>query len=168
MSVARESFVRAMRGVAHSVAVVTTDGAAGRHGATVSAFCSVSADPPSVLVCLRADSRIAQTVAANGSFCVNVLRDSAGALADRFAGRDPGADADRFAGVDVVTGPGLPAVLAAASAAFCCRVADTLAAGSHLIAVGEVLEVHAGSDRPLAYLDGSYASVSRHLLSNPV
>ena len=54
----REEFIEALRGVASSVSVVTTDGAAGRHGATVSAFCSVSADPPTLLVCLRGQSRI--------------------------------------------------------------------------------------------------------------
>ena len=54
----RDNFLQAMRRVASSVTVVTTDGPHGRHGATVSAFCSVSADPPSVLICLRADSRI--------------------------------------------------------------------------------------------------------------
>jgi flavin reductase (DIM6/NTAB) family NADH-FMN oxidoreductase RutF len=167
MSVAREAFVGAMRGVASSVAVVTTDGTAGRHGATVSAFCSVSADPPTVLVCLRAGSRIARTVAANGAFCVNVLGDSAGLLAERFAGRLPPADGDRFSGVDVVTDPGQPAVLAAASAAFGCRLVESLAAGSHLIAVGAVLEVRGGDGRPLAYLDGGYASVSRHPVDPP-
>lgn len=166
MSVSREAFVGAMRGVASSVAVVTTDGAAGRHGATVSAFCSVSADPPSVLVCLRAGSRIARTVAANGAFCVNVLDDSAGPLAERFAGRLAPVGGDRFAGVELVTGPGRPAVFAGASAAFGCRLVRSLAAGSHLIAVGEVLEVRAGDGRPLAYLDGRHASVSRHDLSS--
>jgi flavin reductase (DIM6/NTAB) family NADH-FMN oxidoreductase RutF len=166
MSVARESFVRAMRGVANSVAVVTTDGAAGRHGATVSAFCPVSADPPSVLVCLRADSRIARSVAGNGAFCINVLGDSAGLVAERFAGRVAAADGDRFSGVEILTGPGRPAVLAAASSAFGCRLTETLASGSHLIAVGEVLEVHGGGGRPLAYLDGGYASVSRHPVSH--
>jgi flavin reductase (DIM6/NTAB) family NADH-FMN oxidoreductase RutF len=49
-----------MRRVASSVTVVTTDGAAGRFGTTVSAFSSVSADPPTVLVCLFAQSRIAK------------------------------------------------------------------------------------------------------------
>ena len=109
MSVAREAFLRAMRGLANSVAVVTTDGAAGRHGATVSAFCPVSADPPSVLVCLRADSRIAQTVAGNGACCIDVLGDSAGARAERFAGRSAGTGGESFAGVDIVTGAGAPA-----------------------------------------------------------
>ena len=49
-----------MRQVAATVTVVTTDGPAGQAGATVSAFSSLSADPPSVLVCLKADTRIAQ------------------------------------------------------------------------------------------------------------
>ena len=52
--------------MAATVTVVTTDGPAGMAGATVSAFTSLSADPPSVLVCLKADSRIAQTVRDNG------------------------------------------------------------------------------------------------------
>jgi flavin reductase len=38
---------------------------------------TVSADPPSVLVCLRIESRIARAVTRNGMFCVNVLKDSA-------------------------------------------------------------------------------------------
>ncbi len=167
MTVPRDEFLRAMRGVANSVAIVTTDGVAGRHGATVSSFCSVSADPPSLLVCLRADSRIARTVAANRAFCVNVLEDSAGDLAERFAGRDPDGATDRFAGVEVFDAAGRPAMLGATASAFCCRLVDSLASGSHLIAVGEVLDVRAGARRPLAYLDGRYASVSRHPLSNP-
>ena len=167
VSVVRDAFVGAMRGVANSVTIVTTDRTAGRHGATVSAFCSVSADPPSVLVCLRADSRIAQVVAANGTFCVNVLRDSAAALAERFAGRGPGRDTDRFAGIEVVAGPGSAPVLAASTSAFCCRLRETLASGTHLIAVGDVVEVRGVTGRPLAYLDGRYATLSRHPLFNP-
>ena len=54
-------------------AVVTTDGPGGRYGATVSAFSSVSADPPTILVCLKSESRIARAVAVNGTLCVNVL-----------------------------------------------------------------------------------------------
>ena len=77
-SVPRKSFISAMRRVASSVTVVTTDGPGGRHGATVSAFYSV-ADPPSALVCLKADSRIARSVSArNGVFCVNVSTYPAG------------------------------------------------------------------------------------------
>ena len=83
---ARADFVAAMRGVANSVTIVTTDGPAGRCGATVSAFASVSADPPMVLVCLHAQSTIAALAQENGVFCVNVLPEGAGELAVRFAG----------------------------------------------------------------------------------
>ena len=97
---ARDAFVRSMRRVASSVAVVATDGPAGCHGATVSAFSSVSADPPMILVCLRTGSRIAEAVAANGNLCVNVLPHDRPDLANRFAGRDDHLVEDRFSGVD--------------------------------------------------------------------
>ena len=73
MTSPRDAFITAMRQVAATVTVVTTDGPAGQSGATVSAFTSLSADPPSVLVCLKADSRIAKAVRDNGVFCVNIL-----------------------------------------------------------------------------------------------
>ena len=71
--VKREDFIAAMRHVASSVTVVTTNGASGKHGATVSAFASVSADPPTVMVCLRSDSRIAKAVVQNKNFAACVL-----------------------------------------------------------------------------------------------
>ena len=91
----RASFIKAMRNVANSVTVVTTNGEAGCHGGTVSAFCSVSADPPTVLVCLMDSSRIAQTTLQNGNFCVNVLPYASQHVADRFAGRHDNEVADR-------------------------------------------------------------------------
>jgi flavin reductase (DIM6/NTAB) family NADH-FMN oxidoreductase RutF len=162
VTVERAAFVGAMRRVANSVAVVTTDGAEGRHGATVSSFCSVSADPPSLLVCLRADARIARVVRCHGTFCVNVLKDSAGGLAERFAGRTETPLADRFAGVRVLPEPAPFPVLEDAVSAFACRVTEVVESGTHVIIVGEVLEVRASRERPLAYLDGGYGSVVPH------
>ncbi len=160
MTVERDDFIHAMRSVANSVAVVTTDGAAGCHGATVTAFCSVSADPPSVLVCLRIESRIAQAVTRNGMFCINVLKNSASTLADRFAGRNDAAVIDRFEGVDVVVEADRPPRLTAATCAFSCVLANTLAAGSHLVAVGRVDHVYTAPEHPLTYIHGGYACVT--------
>ena len=86
MTAPRQAFIDAMRQVASTVTVVTTDGPEGQAGATVSAFTSLSADPPSVLVCLKADTRIALAVQGNGVFCVNILPEDAVEVAKAFAG----------------------------------------------------------------------------------
>ena len=98
----RQHFIDAMRQVASTVTVVTTDGPAGQAGATVSAFSSLSADPPSVLVCLKADTRIAETVAGNGTFCVNILSEDHVEIAQRFAGAFDRTNPGRFEGLDVI------------------------------------------------------------------
>ena len=154
----RADFISAMRNVASSVTVVTTDGPAGRHGATVSAFCSVSADPPSALVCLRADSRIALAVAANGAFCVNVLPQSHQEISDRFAGCHDDRVADRFDGVDCVAADGAGPAIAEATT-FSCLLKETVEFGSHRIFVGQVVRVREGAPAPLAYLNGAYHRV---------
>lgn len=153
-----------MRGVANSVAVVTTDGIAGRHGATVTSFCSVSAEPPSVLVCLRAGSRIARTVTSNGRFAINVLAAHADQLAGRFAGRfaghEDGEGGDRFAGVALDgVAEGAP-VLADAGVVLRCRLAEAVPSGTHLVVIGEVWEARNLGTMPLTYLDGGYAAIT--------
>lgn len=157
-TVRREQFIGAMRRVVSSVTVVTTDGSCGRHGATVSAFNSLSADPPSVLICLRAESRIARAVTENGRFCVNVLPEQDAEVAARFAGdRDVG-NGSRFDGVALKDrGWACPAL--AAATAFCCEVINVARHGTHLIFVGHVVEVSQGENPPLIYLDGRYHRV---------
>lgn len=156
--VPRASFIRAMRMVASSVTVVTTDGPAGRFGATVSAFSSVSADPPTILVCLRAESRIAKAVARNGGLCVNVLPDDRQDIADRFAGLDDHRLADRFFGIDCRGGPGSPPEIDGATV-FSGHVEQAVMSGSHRIFICRIRDVRESAARPLAYLDGSYHNV---------
>jgi flavin reductase (DIM6/NTAB) family NADH-FMN oxidoreductase RutF len=151
----RDGFLRAMRRVANSVTVVTTDGSAGCHGATVSAFASVSADPPMILVCLRSGSRIAEAVASNWSLCVNVLPQDRSDLANRFAGRDDYILDDRFNGVAVRTAHRTPPEIEGATT-FAGVVDQTIVAGSHHIFICRVQTVRCGEAVPLAYLNGSY------------
>lgn len=152
----RNTFTDAMRNVAHSVTVVTTDGPAGRHGATVSAFCSVSADPPMALVCLNSKSRISDMVLENRSFAVNVLPHNANHVADRFAGLHDAFIPDRFEGIDV-DGPDLPIIDGAT--VFHCELDQSVPSGTHHIVIGHVHSVTHGTKQPLAYLDGAYHEV---------
>jgi flavin reductase (DIM6/NTAB) family NADH-FMN oxidoreductase RutF len=155
---ARDAFVRTMRRVANSVAVVATDGPGGCHGATVSAFSSVSADPPMILVCLRSGSRIAEAITANGNLCVNVLPQDRHDLANRFAGRDDHLVEDRFSGVDYFGDQGTAPEIDGATI-FSGSVEQIVAAGSHSIFICQVLSAREGAAAPLAYLDGTYHCV---------
>lgn len=154
----RDAFVHAMRRVASSVSVVTTDGPAGCHGATVSAFSSVSADPPTILVCLRGGSRIAEAVAANGNLCVNVLPEASRDIANRFAGHDDHQVKDRFSGIDCYGLRGSAPEIDGATV-FSAAVGQIVVAGSHQIFICAVKSVRGGAALPLTYLDGSYHSV---------
>lgn len=154
----RETFIQALRSVANSVTVVTTNGEAGRHGATVSAFCSVSADPPTVLVCLNGKSKIGELVAKNKVFNVNVLSEGSEAIAKRFAGMDDTTVEDRFDGVEI-TDDVVPTLVGAT--VFQCRLQELGQSGSHLIAIGLVEATAGGGKPPLTYFDGAYQTLQR-------
>jgi flavin reductase (DIM6/NTAB) family NADH-FMN oxidoreductase RutF len=154
----RDFFIQAMRHVACSVTVVTTDGPAGRHGATVSAFSSVSADPPTVLICLRTESRIGKQVLANGRFTVNVLAEENHHLARVFTGEFDVESPDRFAGQKLIELDGLSPGLEGATV-FACELAKVVVEGSHSIFFGRVAHASTAQRAPLTYLDGSYRTL---------
>lgn len=151
----RQDFLEGMRKVACSVAVVTTDGPGGRHGATVSAFASVSADPPTVLVCLRSASRISAAVGRNGVFTVSVLTEQDQDVARAFAGEFDAARADRFADVRLASLPGLAPGIADTTI-FACTVIEMLQQHTHAVFIGHVARVVAARRPPLLYHDNSY------------
>lgn len=155
----RDDFLNAMRYVANSVTVVTTDGPAGKSGATVSAFSSLSADPPSVLVCLNLDSNTLEAIRDNKHFCVNVLPEGARHIAERFAGFHDDEIEDRFSGIDLTTtGDPSPAISGATS--FTCDLENMVESGSHAICIGRVIETHAGNFTPLIYMDRKFKRLS--------
>ena len=137
----RISFLQAMAEAATSVTLVTTEGPAGRFGVTVSAFASVSADPPMLLACINRKSPAAAAIAANGGFCVNVLSAAQSFLADVFAGRS-----ERYPPYDFTCADWLRAEggwqLNDAIASFDCALDRDVAAGSHQILIGRVLATH--------------------------
>src|SRR3954453_22938383 len=101
----RQRFLNGMGLAASTVNVVTTEGPAGRHGVTVSAMASVSADAsrPTLLICVHERSPAAQAIIDNGIFCVNVLRDDQSFISDCFAGRIKTADGNKFSCTDWTT-----------------------------------------------------------------
>src|SRR5579872_3419973 len=136
IDVERADFIDAMRRAAAGVTVVTTDGPSGRAGATVSAMCSVSADPPSLLVCIHHQAATAPKMIANGGFCVNLLTERQHEVAEWFAGLR-GREEDRFSCAQWQDLGQYGLALEGAISAFGCRVSQSLRVGTHFVVVGE-------------------------------
>jgi flavin reductase (DIM6/NTAB) family NADH-FMN oxidoreductase RutF len=129
------AFRAAMGAVATPVAVVTAMVEV-PHGTTVSAFCSLSLDPPLVLVSLGKDSDLLAIVRRTRRFGLNVLAGEQSEVGAAFARRG----VDRFAGVPWQLSCGLPR-LAGVASWVACDVAELIVAGDHVIVTGLPREV---------------------------
>ena len=155
----RDRFVDGMSLAASTVNIVTTDGHQGRAGVTVSAMCSVSADPPSLLVCVHHQSTTSDIIKDYGFLCVNVLRDDQAYISDTFSGRIPPPGEDKFSCANWTAGASGSPMLDEALAAFDCRVKMFFQSGSHYIFVADVLEISsAAAGHPLIYANRAYGT----------
>lgn len=155
----RMQFLEGMSRAATFVAVVTTDGEAGRFGVTISSLTSVSADGehPSLLACLHHQSPAAAAILRNRAFCANLLQEDQYEVSDLFAGRmTAGEHAGRFGRTPWTHGELAQPVLQGATASFQCRVATSVLWETHHIIVGNVVSVGL-SDHPGALLYGQRA-----------
>ena len=158
-SALRQKFLLGMSHAACTVNVVTTDGVAGRHGVTVSAMVSVSADTPHpiLLVCIHHLSPVAEALLQNGVFCVNVLRDDQSHISEHFAGRSAVRGAAKFDCAQWTTQvTGSPRVVDS-YVAFDCRVTASERVGSHMVVFGSVQDIFVtGGGAPLIYAGRAY------------
>ena len=157
----RDVFRSAMARLGAAVNVVTTDGPAGLHGLTVSAVCSVSDDPPTLLVCVNRVARANRALKLNEVLCVNVLAAHHTGLAQSFASRGL-AISERFNDPSAWSRlrTGSP-VLHDAVAVIDCRIASVHEVGTHSVFFCEVEAVHAaGRAQGLIYFDRAYHSVA--------
>lgn len=156
-TVTPEEFKSALRCWASGVTILTSRAGEQIHGMTVSAFSSVSANPPLVLVCANQASTTHDVIHAGQVFCVNILSHGQEALSTRFAMGDA---ATRFDGVTWTEGSSGAPLLDGALAQIECRVRSAHHEGSHTIYIGEVVAAHANEvGAPLLYFDGSYRDV---------
>ena len=130
-------FREAMSRLSAPVVLVTTDGPLGRHGLTVSAICSVSADPPTILVCLNRHNRSHAAFVRNGVVGISVMEPQHESLALRFSSSALGQN-EKFDGEHWCAEPGQAPVLAEASVALTGRIVDNHAVGSHDILICQI------------------------------
>jgi flavin reductase (DIM6/NTAB) family NADH-FMN oxidoreductase RutF len=150
-----EAFKRAMRRYPTGVTVVTSVHEGEPRGMTVNAFASVSAHPPTVLVCVNRDARSYLYIASSRIFCVNILAEGQRELAARFAS---GIRDRQFDGIAHATSATGAPILDGAVAYFDCDVEHEHHAGSHSIFIGAVRECASHPGSPLGYFDGAFRS----------
>jgi len=156
-TVSPQSYRDAMSYFAAAVHIVTTDGDAGRRGVTISACCSLSDAPPTVLVCLMRHKTDNKTFLLNQNFCINTLAGDQRDLSDIFAGKGALNQDHRFKQAEWVTlRTGAP-VLKDALAAFDCRLISFQQHATHFVLIGEVVGVaRHKSKSSLMYLNRQY------------
>lgn len=156
------AFKQAMRSLVSGVTVIATQDRMGACvGLTATAVTSLSADPPSLLVCVNRASTMAPALVRGTMFSVNVLAADQADVAEAFGGQRGLRGTGKFAyGHWYRSGPGTP-LLAGSVVAFECIVSDSTDFATHRVVMGTVLDVHverAGA-AALAYRDGRYVSV---------
>jgi len=122
---------------------------------TVSAFCSVSLEPPLVLICIEKNASVYEALTNAPQFVVNILSAKQEQIARRFSI----IDIDRFEGVGFSRSRNGIAVLDEVLGVIECKRVALHDAGDHTIIVGEVEAGRTENGTPLLYYRGGYAEL---------
>jgi flavin reductase ActVB len=152
-------FADAMSALAGGVAIVTCRLGDRPWGTTVTAFTSVSADPPTVLVSLGAETTAARAIAATRRFGVSIL--GRGQLdAARYASA-PGAAKFLEPFTDPREARSESPAVAGALAHLDCELSDEVQIADHTVFFGRVLDARvAPGGAPLVYFRREYRTVA--------
>ena len=148
-----------MRYFASAVTVVTSALDSGElFGLTVTAFTSVSLDPPLVLICIRNESTAKELFIKSKRYCVNILSESQKQIAETFS---LAGEAGRFQNLEFRLGKGGSPVISKTIGYIDCKIVEVIPGGDHTIFVGEALDVHAEDMPPLLYLNRNYVKLEQ-------
>jgi flavin reductase (DIM6/NTAB) family NADH-FMN oxidoreductase RutF len=156
VAIDRQSFFDVMASFPSGVAIVTTVAEDGvPRGLTTTAVCSVSADPPTILVCVDLASRTLTALRARRRFVVNFIGEGRSELCLLFASKAE----DKFERVAWrATDAGMPLLHEDVLAWAECSTVHELEVGDHVLFVALVEDggVHPGREPPLMYYRRSW------------
>lgn len=158
MSLDPDAFRAVLGRFATGVTIVTATDAQGvDHGMTVSAFSSLSLEPPLVLICIEHSASMHALLMETSHFAINILSDAQEKTARRFA--ETGAQ--RFTGVGFTRGDRNLPILNDVLAYVECRRIAVHEGGDHSIIVGETETAIVRDGKPLLYYRGGFAQLER-------
>lgn len=156
----QQQFRQAMAHLAAAVNIVTTEGPFGKLGITVSAVCSVTDSPPTVLVCVNQRSAAHDIFVNNGTVAINVLASEQTDLAKHFSGMTKVPMSERFEW-DVWEENSAAPVLRDARVAMVGRIRDSLSRGTHTVMFVEIESIRLRDQAEgLVYYGRSFHRVS--------
>jgi flavin reductase (DIM6/NTAB) family NADH-FMN oxidoreductase RutF len=156
-SLDRQRFRDVMSSFPSGVVVLTAFGEDDRpRGLTVSAFCTVSLEPPLALVCIDMTSNTLPSLSHSGGFTANILAAGREELARRMATKL----SDKFDGIEwrrPKSPLGGPILEHDAAAYAVCTLRDTIEAGDHWVLIGLVTEgEHFAGVTPMVFTRRTY------------
>jgi len=163
MPVDGSTFRKALGTFASGVTVVTGRTDSGQPvGLTVSAFSSLSLDPPLILVCLDKRTRAMDLLHSESltgkPFAVHILADDQEGVSNRFASRT----SDRFEDIAWHPSPLGSPLLTGCLAWLDCSPHAVMEGGDHVIVIGLVEQASvADAAQPLLYFSGGYRRLER-------
>ncbi len=159
MTIDLDTFRSVLGRFASGVTVITVLDAGGRDmGMTVSAFASVSLEPPLVSVCIDHAASMYAALRDARRFGVNILSSEQEALSRRFSGVE---SAHRFDGIGYERGESGVVLLDDVVAHMECERVAQHDAGDHTLFIGQVERAIVHDARPLLYYRGGYARLER-------
>jgi flavin reductase len=151
-SVSVADFKSAMRRFASAVNVITSGHGGVLNGMTATAVCSVSTEPPSVLIVVNRENRSHALIDRSGAYTVNVLSAAQQALAVHFASTP----AAPFADIRHSLGRNGCPVIDDCASYLACVVATRVEFGTHSVFIGRVIASGGNYSAPLIYHDGKF------------
>ena len=160
--ISEEAFKKGMRELAAAVNVITVAHDGKQEGLTATAACSVSANPPQLLICVNTEAGGHDIILDSGKFALNILDRDQEDVAMRFAGMDGADRSERFSlgtWSEIVTGA---PCLDGALVNFDCEVVQQISAGSHSIFIGLIVgsRIKDKGGAPLIYGDGQFTGLA--------
>lgn len=160
--ISEDAFKKGMRELAAAVHVITTSHNGKKDGLTATAACSVSAEPPQLLICVNTYAGGHDLIQDSGKFALNILARDQEAIAMRFAGMDGADRSERFElgeWSELVTGT---PCLDGALVNFDCEISQTIKAGTHSIFIGHIVGSRTADlgGAALLYGDGQFTGLA--------
>jgi flavin reductase ActVB len=152
------AFREAMSVLPSGVTIMTTVDAAGTpRGFAASSFCSLSMEPPLVLVCLAKTAQCHDAFHESDEWAIQIVGDLHVDLISRFATKG----VDKFGGGEFVpNNRGVP-VLPDASVLLQCSAYERYDGGDHTILVAKVWSVEIRESVPVLYFQREFHSIDR-------